>query len=196
MSITAGLRDGTGMSRTVSLREARNEAEEEVREAWKEVMEPLIEELTDIQCKAERIVKGYRPKLGQMRAQLERLLSPLDKRLKGLQAEFQKAASEFDVDLPDKPGPILPEPRLLYAKVSTGRGRIRRYGRDPHSWTATPVHNTASSNNPGLTACLQGDTRPCVAPGLAVYRTTQQMLCRHAAEGRDAPSDPLGCPLR
>jgi hypothetical protein len=43
-----------------------------------------------------------------------------------------------------------------------------------HNWTATPVHNTASSNNPGLTACLEDDTRPRLAEGLAVYRAIQQ----------------------
>jgi hypothetical protein len=87
------------------LSDAREQAEQIIKDAWEAHTALLQGQLKETQKVVQIVVARYQPQLKALHDQLERDLAPFHLELKRLEGEIAEACGSFDVELPERPAP-------------------------------------------------------------------------------------------
>lgn len=87
------------------LKQARQEAREELSAAWEEKIEPYREKLSKLKTPVQIITEKYQERLEELKHEMNIELEPFQKQLDSLRQAVQSEIERIGVDLPDRPEP-------------------------------------------------------------------------------------------
>ncbi|MGQ9826009.1 MAG: hypothetical protein ACUVSK_13695, partial [Desulfotomaculales bacterium] len=90
------------------IREARQELEERLAQAWEEKLAPYEERLAVLKEKVQAVVEHYQDELYSLKRRMEEELYDYSLALEELRQDVENAISEIDVEAPELPEPETP----------------------------------------------------------------------------------------